>query len=406
MATRRPRILLYSHDTYGLGHLRRCLRIASGLASLSPCPSVLVATGSPRTQAFPLPPGCDTVKLPAATKRADGRYRARSLGLPLEALVRLRGDLLQSVERSFRPDLVLVDHAAAGMAGELLPLLHGLRHRPRRPRLVLGLRDVVDEAERVHREWDRLGVWELLERQYDRVLVYGDPQVPTTAHELGLAERFPDKVRFVGYLGHPRAPARPRDDAGLPTVVVTAGGGGDGHALLRSYAAFLEQVPPPAPFRSVVVTGPLLSHRRQEELARRYRALPHPLELLTFTDRMDELLSGAAGVVSMAGYNTVVEILSARVPALLVPRTEPRREQLERAERLARLGAVELCPPGADEAEVVAGFVARVLGRRPVPRPAVRLGGVEAVTAELAQLLDQAPGAGPGREEDRVAQVV
>ncbi|MBW3642681.1 MAG: hypothetical protein KY447_07175 [Actinobacteria bacterium] len=402
----RGRILVYSHDTYGLGHLRRCLRIASGLSRLAPFPSVLIATGSPRAQSFPLPAGCDTLKLPAATKCPDGHYRARSLAIPLNDLVEVRSELLRTAASCFRPDLILVDHAPVGMAGELLPLLEGLDHR-RRPRVVLGLRDVIDEAERVRAEWDRAGAWALLDSVYDAVLVYGDPRLLTTAEELGLPERLRAKVRFVGYLGARASVSDLARRTSPPNIVVTAGGGGDGHRLLRSYADFLEQVPSPAPFRSVVVTGPLLSERRQEELRRRFSALGHPLELLTFTDRLEELLAGAAGVVAMAGYNTVTEILSARVPALLMPRVEPRREQLLRAERLVRLTGLEMCPPDGDQVAAITEFVGRALHRGRLPLPALRLGGVESVAAELARLVERVDGAStPIEGKEHVARVV
>ncbi|MBW3556026.1 MAG: hypothetical protein KY454_03705 [Actinobacteria bacterium] len=400
------RILIYSHDTYGLGHLRRCLRIAEGLSRLSPRPSVLIATGSPRAQSFSLPHGCDTVKLPAATKGPDGRYRARSLAIPLDELVGIRSDLLRTAASSFQPDLILVDHAPVGMAGELLPLLKELHHRAR-PRLVLGLRDVVDEARRVRAEWEQAGAWHLLETMYDAVLVYGDQRVLTTAEELGLADRLGGKVQFVGYLGGRAAVTDPPLGNEPPSIVVTAGGGGDGQRLLRSYAAFLEQFPAPAPFRSVIVTGPLLSEHRQAELRRRFSALGHPLELLTFTERLEELLSRAAGVVAMAGYNTVTEILSARVPALLMPRGEPRREQLLRAERLVGLTGLEMCPPGGDQVAAIAEFVPRALHRGRLPVPALRLAGVETVAAEMARLVQTGAGASALVERgDRVARVV
>ena len=379
--------MIYSHDTYGLGHLRRSTLIARALAGSDRVGSVLVATGSPQAGAFPLPPGCDTVKLPTVTKRPDGRYRSRSLRLPLDQVVSLRSQILIGAARSFRPDLVLVDHSPAGMGGELWPLFEEIEGWARRPAVALGLRDIVDEAERVHHEWGRVGAWTAFERVYDRIVVYGDPRVVTTAQELGLPDRHPGKVRFVGYLG--RSPGGPAGVArGDPTIVVTVGGGEDGPPVLRAYAAFLASVPPPLPFRSVVVTGPFVSGRGRRDVVGRYAASGHRVEVLTFTERMVELLRGAAGVVSMAGYNTVVEVLSAGVPALLVPREAPRLEQRLRAERLSAVADVEAC--SAERcASTLPSFVDRVVSvGAPRSSPDVRLDGLERVRRELVGLLD------------------
>ena len=395
MASPPSRLLVYSHDTYGLGHLRRCLQIATGLSTLTPAPSVLVATGSPRAQSFALPQGCDTLTLPAVTKSADGGYVSRSLDIAFEDLVELRSELLDAAGRAFAPDAVLVDHAPAGMGGELRRLLARMATSPRRPRLVLGLRDVIDDAAVVRADWDRNGIWELIDRVYDAVLVYGDGSVLTTAEELGLVQRFPDKVRFVGYLAAGPSRARPDEP---PMVLVTTGGGGDGAALLRAYATFLDHLAAPTSFSSVIVAGPLLARRRRDEIERRFAAVGHRVEVVTFTDRMDELLARASAVVSMAGYNTVVEILASGVPALLVPRERPRREQTLRAERLDGVGGITVAR-GCDAIAAISDFVPRALVAPRRAATTVDMGGVAATVGELAGLLTPSDG-----QEARVAR--
>jgi predicted glycosyltransferase len=387
----RGRVLIYSHDTYGLGHLRRSILIAEGLAEARDAPSVLIATGSPHAQAFDLPPRCDTLKLPAVTKSKAGHYRPRRLKIPLDDLVQVRADLLRTVARSFAPDLILVDHSPVGMQRELWPLFDDLRRWSVRPALVLGLRDITDDANAVVREWHATGAWEAIERVYDRVLVYGDPVLRTTAQDLRLTERFANKLRLVGYLGRPIPATTPTKEE-LPSILVTAGGGGDGHRLLSGYVAFLERLHAPAEFRSILVTGPFLSRARHQEILVRCRALNHPVEVMSFTERFEDLLASAAGVVSMAGYNTVVEILSAGIPALLVPRRRPRREQWIRAERLAALDGESVSfIEDADPAQI-ARFVQRVVGRRDArqARLALRMDGLPTTVNELRDLLRQA----------------
>jgi predicted glycosyltransferase len=397
----RKRVLVYSHDTYGLGHLRRCLVITARLAGLVDPPAVLIATGSPRAQAFDLPDGCDTVKLPSVTKRPGGAYRPRSLEMPFGDLVALRSDVLRAAGRAFRPDVVLVDHAPLGMEGELRPLLADLARADERPYLVLGLRDIIDDAGRVREEWDRIGAWAALQSLYDGILVYGDPLVTTTAVEIGLADRFPGGVTHVGYVG--RSLPKPRR-TGDPFILVTTGGGGDGHDLLRRYAQYLGNRPGPTPFRSVVVTGPFLSARRRREIEAAYAGTGQPVELVTFTDRFEQLLVDASGVVAMAGYNTVVEILCAGVPALLVPRQTPRREQRIRAERLSSVAAVEFVPADRCGPETIEAFVWRALAESHRSAAPVRLDGASRTAEVLARLLES-PRTNLGHDREREALV-
>ena len=252
------RVLIYSHDTYGLGHLRRSLLIARALSARSPAPSVLLVTGSSRAHAFPRPPGCDIFQLPGIFKRADGTYQARSPDASLAAVLELRSALLHSLARSFAPDMVVVDNVPVGLCGELGAMLKDLRRRRDAPELVLGLRDVLDHPERVQAEWNAAGAWDYLESVYDRILVYGDPRVLTTAQEPDLHTRYAQKLHFTGYVAPPLPDSR-EDVSGLPSIVVTPGGGGDGQRLLRAYATALERERSPLPVRSVIILGPFLS---------------------------------------------------------------------------------------------------------------------------------------------------
>jgi predicted glycosyltransferase len=339
------RYLLYSHDTYGLGHFRRAALLAGGLVAASPDAQVLIVTGSPQAQAFALPERVDSLKLPAATKDADGSYRPRKITDSIDELVRLRAGVLLAACDQFAPDVILVDQSPAGMAGELIPALEHVTRRTHRPRLVLGLREIVDEAARVEAGWRSDGSWEWLE-QYDDVVVYGDGHVLSTARELGLDRRIPASVEHVGYVA-PTMPAPSMTAKSDPFVLVTPGGGGDGHVLLRRFLDAAEDgalgTGAAHGVRSLIVTGPLMSSERRAEVAERAERL-RGVEVIEFADNMRQLISSALGVISMAGYNTVVEELAAATPALLVPRTTPRLEQDIRARRLAPHTNLERCP--------------------------------------------------------------
>lgn len=379
---------MYSHDTFGLGHVRRSFLLAGGLVALPEVDSVLITTGSPRAQSFTVPDGCDTIKLPALTKNGGGAYEARTLGVSLADTIHIRSELIQGAFDSYRPDLMMVDHAPVGASGELWPLLKRLRDRPDRPLMVLGLRDIIDDADRVMAEWDALDAWTALDDVYDRILVYGDPAVLTTAQELRLEERFPGKVRFTGYLTRPVPAPRPTDE---PTILVTVGGGGDGAAVLDAYAAFLSKSDEASRFRTVVVTGPFLDERHGAQLTAQFSRIRAHIEVRGFVEGLEELAMSVTGVIAMAGYNTVAELLRSPARVVLVPRSRPRLEQRIRAERLGPAAGFEVADTEACIPSQIASFVARSLaakGPRPVSLP-LRLDGQVVAAAQVRALFSQ-----------------
>lgn len=401
---RHKRILLYSHDTYGLGHLRRNLLLASRLCQLPEKPAILIATGSPRTQAFELPDHCDTFKLPAVTKTPEGTYEARNLPVSIDEVTRMRGDLIVSAYRAFDPDLILIDHSPTGMRGELLPLFREVECAKlrRNIKVVLGLRDIIDSPERVRAEWDQHDAWRWLETLYDRVLVYGDPRVRTTAQDLELDTRYPGKIQHVGYLGRPgllsdsssTARADRRSGAGnghpddLPIVLVTVGGGGDGQRVLRAVLDYLEGLEQQAPFRTIMVTGPFLSRSRFRDVHARAGRLAQPIEVLRFTNRLLDYLARSTAVISMAGYNSVAEIIATRVPCLLVPRETPREEQTLRVHRLARAVDIDFVPMRELDAAAIAAFLERLRTReRAETTRRIDLEGLDRAANSISELL-------------------
>lgn len=228
--------LLYCHDTFGLGHLRRTLALVGELRRRWPGLSALIATGSPLAHRFCLPDGVDYLKLPAVAKQGDGLYAARTLALRFDEISALRRDLLVAAARHLRPDVVLVDNVPGGLAGEVVPALRALR-RAGTTRLVLGLRDIVDDPVRVRRAWTHDGSYTLLDEVYDRILVYGDENVFDAVGEYGISAAAAAKTRHVGYLRRIVAVDSRWRRGSLPLVLVTAGGGEDGEPLLRAALA-------------------------------------------------------------------------------------------------------------------------------------------------------------------------
>ena len=194
------RLLFYSHDTFGLGHFRRSLTIASHLRHHLPETSVLIMTGLEAAYAFETPAGVDFVKLPAVKKVGPEAYQSRHLRISFKRVRRLRENLIKAIAKSFDPHMLVVDNVPRGVDGELLPTLDFLRaHRPQ-TRIVLTLRDVLDTPEEIVPLWRKWGVYQLLERSYDEIWVAGWQELfdPTRLYEFPPAVA--QKTRFCGYI--------------------------------------------------------------------------------------------------------------------------------------------------------------------------------------------------------------
>lgn len=361
-----PRLVIYGHDTYGLGHLRRNLTIAAGLSQAYPDLSLLLLTGSPAVQHFPLPPNVDYVKLPAVVKVADEHYQARTLRMEPAEIVQMRSAIVRETIASFAPDVLLVDHAPIGMKGELLPALQDLRKSRPQAKVVLGLRDIIDEPARVRATWAEQDVASVLERYYDSILVYGVPEVMNVVDAYQMSPESAAKTRYCGYLprqlssAHPQATRATYCAPGERLVVVAAGGGGDGYSLLWQYLRSLAEEESPERVASVVVTGPFMPADERVELER--LAERHPrVRLIDFTDDMLALLQAADVVLCMGGYNTMCEVLSVGARALVAPRSAPRHEQLLRANAFERLGLARVIQPDSLTPQLVAQQIAETL---------------------------------------------
>ncbi len=224
---RQPRMVIYSHDTFGLGHLRRSLNLASALVAAVSDLSVLIVTGSAVAHRFTLPPRVDYVKLPAVRKTAQESYAPRSLAMSDDDVRSIRANLVLRTVRDFRPDLFLVDHSPEGMRGELRPTLAWLREHNPECEVIIGLRDIIDDPAAVIETWRQHGIYRLLEDTYDHVVVYGHRSFydPVTAYAFPPA--LASRVRFVGHVVEDVALAAPTETrpGRRPRVVVTTGGG-------------------------------------------------------------------------------------------------------------------------------------------------------------------------------------
>ncbi|VAW95634.1 Mlr3248 protein [hydrothermal vent metagenome] len=347
---RKLRIALYSHDTMGMGHMRRNLMISQALSYSNLQTSILMITGARQASAAQMPPGVDCITLPSLRKESNGNYLPRSLDIPVEDLKRIRAQMIRASIAAFEPDIFIVDNVPRGALNELDATLEDIR-RQNKTSCVLGLRDVLDEPEQVKAEWHKAGNEEMIDKFYDKIWIYGDPNVYDAVHEYKMTRNISDKVSYTGYFDRricfeqhtKHAVKSSRSEFNLPDgrfVLCMAGGGQDGAPLTKTFA----RATLPEDMFGVIVTGPFMPPEMKAEL-HHIAASRTNLRVLEFVNKPTFLIHQADYVIAMGGYNVVSEILSFEKHALIVPRTTPRHEQRLRAERLKTLGIIDVVLP-------------------------------------------------------------
>jgi predicted glycosyltransferase len=366
MTSRPPRMLIYSHDSYGLGHLRRCRAIAQSLVAYREDLSVLMIAGSPIVGAFSFSPNVDFIRVPGVVKLANESYQPHSPGISIEDLMAIRSAIILETARVFEPDIFLVDKEPLGLRGEVEATLNFLKEKDKV--LVLGLRDVMDEPARLAEEWDRKRAIPALEELYDHIWIYGIPEICDPLAGIRVSDHVRQKTRFTGYLRRGKTPSGfypAPHEIEEPFYLVTTGGGGDG-AMLVDWVLRAYEFDPTLDMPAKIVLGPFMGTSQQTGFMERVARLKH-IEAISFEANMEALMQRALAVVAMGGYNTFCEILSMDKRALIVPRTAPRAEQYIRATRGAELGLVSMLLPDdtTDPRQMVEALRALPYRRRP-----------------------------------------
>lgn len=356
------RVLFWVQHLLGVGHLRRAELICDALVAADR--EVTIALGAPAPAGLSFA-GARVVELPAARiagddfstvldehyRPVDERWRAR------------RRDVLLSLLDVTAPAIVLLEMYPFGrrqFAFELLPLLEASRRMSPRPTIVSSLRDVLvakpDAATRDHK------VAELVRRHVDLVLVHGDPSLIPLDATFGAVDAIAERVRYTGYVA-PTVDAM--HDGGCrqaAEVVVSAGGGAVGEALLLAAAA-ARPLTRLADARWRFMTGPNISDDAFERVR---GAAGAGATVERFRSDFRELLQTCAMSVSQAGYNTVMDVLAAAAPAVVVPYEAPgETEQRLRADLLARRGLLSVVPAKALHARSLADAINARLAEPP-----------------------------------------
>jgi len=341
---RKPRIALYSHDTCGLGHMRRNLLLARTFARTLDA-DILMITGARESNSLAIPDGVDMLTLPSLFKLPDGTYRPRQFQFGIRDLISIRSRIIRTALESFRPDVFIVDNVPRGVMSELDEVLRYLRLRTT-TRCILGLRDILDHPEAVEKEWAVRENVLAIRTYFDAVWIYGDPDIYDMTEACAFPADLRRMVSFTGYLDAQAAPAVNRPAApAFPFArqsfnLCTVGGGQDGIHV----ASLFSVASPRQRYPGLILTGPFMPSEARQRLA--VAAARHKrLATLAFTPDPTLIYKKARSVVAMGGYNTTCELLSIGKPLLVIPRIRPRQEQWIRARRLHELGLLSAVYP-------------------------------------------------------------
>jgi predicted glycosyltransferase len=373
MTSRRDqkRVLIYSHDSFGLGHLRRCRAIAHSMVEADPALSILILSGSPIIGSFDFRSRVDFVRVPGVIKLRNGEYVSLNLHIDIEETLAMRSSIIRHTADIFDPDMLIVDKEPLGLRGEVRDTLQLMQRR--RTTVILGLRDVMDDPEALENEWERKHAVPALSEYYDELWVYGLPQICDPLAGLPVPASVRRRMIYTGYLRRtatdPVLTPDLQEIVEKPFLLVTPGGGGDGDALVDLVLAAYES-DPDIPLPALIVFGPFMAPEQRAGFSARAAQLPN-VHAITFNARFEALIARAAGVVAMGGYNTFCEILSFDKPALIMPRTAPRLEQFIRAARAEELGLVSMLPEERGRDPQAMAVALRRLTNQPPPSNAV-----------------------------------
>ena len=378
------RVLFHVQHLLGIGHWRRAAALAEAMQRTGLAVTVLAGGSTERGEPGG---GFATIQLPPA-RAADAGFKTilDAAGQPIDDAFRARRrDLVLAAFARLRPHVVLIESFPFGRRAfrfELAPLIAAARQAVPRPAIIASVRDVLVARDNKARDAEIVAT---VRRDFDAVLVHSDPALIDLAASFPAAPEIADKLRYTGYVVAP--PGADDGVAGSGEVVVSAGGGAVGLALLRAALAARPLSPlAAAPWR--LIAGPRLPDADYAALA---AALPHQssggVTLERFRDDFPALLRRCLLSISQAGYNTTLDIIGARARAIVVPfAVAGETEQAMRSALLAERGVLHVLPEAALDGSRLAAAIAGALAAPPPAGPALRLDGAATAAALIAGL--------------------
>jgi predicted glycosyltransferase len=329
--------------------------------------NILILTGSPIAGRFSFPEQVDFVRIPGMIKKTNEEYLPMSIKINPGHALDIRKKIIIATVKAFQPQLFIVDKEPLGLKKEILPTLIWLKKCCPNTRTVLGLRDIMDDAETIKDSWEKKQIYQALDRYYSEIWVYGMQDFYNPIQEYDIPVHISKKMHFTGYIPRQvkskkeviQERKRHRIQKEDKLVVVTTGGGGDGYPIMDAYLSNLELQRPAIPYRSILITGPFMPKAQRDDIFKRSKNLK--IKVFHFYRQMEKILSAADLVISMGGYNTLCELMSLKTVSLLIPRETPRLEQTIRAQCFEERKLLDYIPWKALSTELLRKKIERLL---------------------------------------------
>lgn len=386
------KVMFYCQHILGMGHFIRSMEIVRRLRDFDVC----FLNGGEIIQGFDFPHNVRVVNLPAI--KSDEVFRDIQVtkgGETLDEVKTRRTREILSAFDQFNPDLVMIELFPFGrkkFAFELVPLLERIRLRRKRAKVVCSLRDILVSKSDQNRYEER--VCDLINRYFDLVLIHADPQFQKLEETFSRANDLKVEIKYTGYVAQSPS-THPVDisDFGLPSaetnrpfILASIGGGRVGKELLQcaiEASSVLEEI---LPHRMLIFTGPYLPDEEFLQLQEMAKDRPY-VTLQRYTPHLLPYMKKADLSISMAGYNTCMNILTTGVRAIVLPFTGGKNnEQTIRAEKLEALRVVTVIRPCELKPNFLAEKITQCLKKVPISSP-LNICGVENTFAALTETL-------------------
>ena len=323
----KPALLFYCQHSVGLGHLMRAYALTEALTERY---RVVLLAGGQLPEGIEPPRDVELVALPPLGVTPGAGFGSGDPRYTTERAWAVRAERIQATLRRTQPKVVLVElfpFGRAKFARELVPLLQAAHELG--AFTACSLRDILVSTRANQREHDDRAA-RLANAHLDAVLVHCDPRFARLEETFDPSVPLRVPVHYTGFVTrNGDAPAQRGEH-----IVVSAGGGRVGAPLLEAAM----QASHGRPMRAIA--GPLMPG---DDFARLRRSKPDNVELVRSVPDLAAELRSAKASISQCGYNTALDLLRTRVPALVVPYATPEEdEQTRRARRLAQLGAVQM----------------------------------------------------------------
>ena len=387
----RPRVMFYCQHVLGMGHFVRSAEIVRGLAGFEVC----FLNGGEIVSGFELPPSVEVINLPPLRSDAEFRdLRTVDDAANLAAIKTARRQRLLAEYERCRPDVLIIELFPFGrrkFADELVPLLERIQADGRQTRVVCSLRDIL-VSKRDQARFDAQ-VCDLVNQYFDLVLVHADPAFQRLEETFPRAHDIHCPVRYTGFVAQgvsDHAAIELKTDERDKVIVVSIGGGRVGAELIGCAIEASDRLADTQPHRMLIFAGPYMPEDQFQQFSAAVAPRPR-LRLERFTTNFTAYLRRADLSVSMAGYNTCLNILATGVRAIVCPFTgNHNEEQTIRAVKLQRLGALRVIHPSQLSPAQLAVMMKVELERTAAgARARLQLNGAEQTAAALSELLAQ-----------------